>query len=280
MKLEIEHRTHYRYDAAVQLRPHLIRLCPRSDGTQQLIDFNLAIFPQPLGQASLIDLDGNNLIQVWFEPQLTAELEIEAKSIIRTDRSNPFNFLLAEWAETLPIDYPQSLATQLQPYLATGGDAIAQDLARQVLEASQGNTLVFLRILTEKIYSHCTYCQREQGAPFASGTTWLEQRGSCRDFAWLWMTVCRTVGFATRFVSGYERGDPAMANYLHAWAEVYLPGGGWRGWDPTHGLAVADAHVALVASPYPERTLPVEGSIAGSRRGSSMTYQLQIRALD
>ncbi len=158
-------------------------------------------------------------------------------------------------------------------------DPIAQDLARQVLEASNGDTLVFLRLLTEKIYSHCTYSQREQGAPLAAGTTWLEQRGSCRDFAWLWMTVCRSVGLATRFVSGYERGDPALENYLHAWARSLFATGGVCGvGTPPIGLAVADSHVALVASAYPQWTLPVEGKIVGNNRQSVMTYQVKIHA--
>jgi transglutaminase-like putative cysteine protease len=278
MELQIEHHTHYRYEAPVRLQPHLLRLCPRSDGTQKLQSFDLQISPAPLSRGAIVDLDGNNPIQVWFNEELTTELTIVTKSLVNTQRINPFDFILATWANQLPIDYPQSLAQQLQPYIGIIVDPIAQELARQTVEASGGEVLIFLRLLTEKIYSHCTYQQREQGAPLTAGTTWLEQRGSCRDFAWLWMTVCRSVGLATRFVSGYERGDPEMENYLHAWAEVYLPGGGWRGWDPTHGLAVAEGYVALVASAYPQWTLPVEGQIVGANRRSVMSHRLWIRS--
>ncbi|MFM7576061.1 MAG: transglutaminase-like domain-containing protein, partial [Microcystaceae cyanobacterium] len=95
-----------------------------------------------------------------------------------------------------------------------------------------------------------------------AGITWRNKRGSCRDLTILFMEVCRTMGLAARFVSGYQEGDQATEDWeLHAWAEVYLPGGGWRGYDPTHGLAVSDRHIALVASPNPQDCAPVTGEM-------------------
>jgi transglutaminase-like putative cysteine protease len=105
--------------------------------------------------------------------------------------------------------------------------------------------------------------------------------GSCRDFTVLFMEACRAVGLAARFVSGYEEGDSTVLERdLHAWAEVYIPGGGWRGFDPTHGLAVADRHVALVASAFPQFTAPVTGSTQeGGRVSSRLTTEVRVKRL-
>jgi transglutaminase-like putative cysteine protease len=277
MNLHIEHITTYKYSEAVRLKPHLLRLRPRSDAAQMLHDFSLVVEPAPIGQSTWIDLDGNSPIEVWFSEEPTTQLQIITQSKVAMERQNPYNFLLAPWASQLPIDYPQSLASQLQPYLAMPGDPTVQNLARQCFQEAAGDTLTFVRLTMEKIYSHCSYTLRYDDAPLAAGTTWLEQRGSCRDFAELMIGVCRSMGLAARFVSGYEQGNPEVPeNHLHAWVEVYLPGGGWRGWDPTYGLAVADRHVALAASTYPKLTMPVDGNLIGRGVSATMTYELSI----
>jgi transglutaminase-like putative cysteine protease len=105
--------------------------------------------------------------------------------------------------------------------------------------------------------------------------------GSCRDLTVVFMEACRAVGLAARFVSGYEEGDSnILERDLHAWAEVYVPGGGWRGFDPTHGLAVSDRHITLVASPYPAQTLPISGTTEeGSRVGATLETEVRIEVL-
>jgi transglutaminase-like putative cysteine protease len=282
MSLHIEHITTYKYSEAVRLKPHLLRLRPRSDAAQRLQDFSLEVDPLPMGQSALIDLDGNGPIEVWFNEEPTNFLRIITKSKLAMERSNPYDFLLATWACQLPIDYPQSLASQLQPYLTMPGDPTVQNLARQCFQEAAGDTLTFVRLITEKIHSRCAYTLRYDDTPWAAGTTWLEQRGSCRDFAELTIGVCRAMGLAARFVSGYEQGSPEVEmaeNHLHAWVEVYLPGGGWRGWDPTYGLAVADRHVALAASAYPKLTMPVQGDFIGRGVSATMTYELSIGSI-
>jgi transglutaminase-like putative cysteine protease len=277
MDLNIEHITTYRYSEAVRLQPHLLRLRPRCDVAQTLHDFSLTVEPMWLGRSQGIDLDGNSPTQVWFDDRTTHQSIFTARSQVSTHCTNPFNFLLAPWAGQLPIDYPQSWASQLQPYLIATSDPIVHNLARRCLQESAGDTLTFVRLITEKIHTHCTYQVRDLGGPLAAGTTWEEQRGSCRDFVELMMAVCRSVGLAARFVSGYELGNPEIAEtHLHAWVEVYLPGGGWRGWDPTYGLAVADRHVALAASAYSRFTLPVEGTFSGRGVSVSMSYELSL----
>jgi transglutaminase-like putative cysteine protease len=261
-----------------------LRLRPRSDATQTLHQFSLSISPTPQQISDSIDLDGNVTTKVWFADSATPQLTLQTLIQVETFLTNPFTYILEPWAVRLPIDYPSSLQHQLQPYLTghagTGQvDAVAQQLAQELWLASDGQTTMFLSLLNQKIYQTCQYTLRETGDPFPAGLTWTQQCGSCRDFTVLFMEVCRAIGLAARFVSGYQEGDPDSSDrHLHAWAEVYLPGAGWRGYDPTQGLAVADGHIALVASPFAQYTTPVLGALkAGATAQSTLTYQLLLQ---
>ena len=283
MNYEITHDTLYTYDRLVQLAPHTLRLRPRSDAIQTLSTFELTIEPTPAKVVESIDLDGNSLTNIWFDDRETSSLKISARSQVITHRNNPFDFLLETWANQLPIDYPMSLDRQLYPYLQSHlVDPIAYQLAQEIWMEANGNTINFLSILNQRIYQQCSYSIREDGEPFPPSITWQQKAGSCRDFSVLFMAVCQSIGLAARFVSGYEQGDPAQhENYLHAWVEVYLPGAGWRGYDPTHGLAVSDTHIALVASPFSQKTTPISGMIRPSPGVvSKMVYQLKIETSD
>jgi transglutaminase-like putative cysteine protease len=278
------------------LQPHLVRLRPRSDGWQTLQMFMLTVTPTPLSRSDITDLDGNTLIKLWFPQTFTESLEIAVQSQVTTHQSNPFNYLIESWALKLPIDYPASLLSQLQPYLIGQGlkypaaiDPIALQLAQEIYQKTQGDPIQFLRELNQRIYESCKYMIRETGEPTPPGVTWLEKQGSCRDFAVLFIEVCRAIGLAARFVSGYQEGDldtsespsdTLCERHLHAWAEVYLPGAGWRGYDPTHGLAVSDRHIALVASALSSYAAPISGSFkqTGSIQ-SDMKYRLQIQGI-
>lgn len=280
MLYQISHTTTYAYSDAVSLQPHLIRLQARSDGWQTLKMFSLQVTPIPIAQSELTDLDGNTFIKVWFSLELTKSLNVQVLSQASTHQSNPFNYLVEPWAIALPIDYPTSLFKQLQPYLGST-DGIALQLAYEIAELSGNNVAQFLNELTQRIYTSCQYVIRETGNPYPPGLTWTQKQGSCRDLTVLFIEVCRAIGLAARFVSGYQEGDPEHPDrYLHAWAEVYLPGAGWRGYDPTHGLAVSDRHIALAASAVPDYTAPIVGKV--TRSGgvqSTMNYTLQIQRL-
>jgi transglutaminase-like putative cysteine protease len=134
-----------------------------------------------------------------------------------------------------------------------------------------------LNALNQKIYKSCGYLLRIDGAPWPPGVTWSKKSGSCRDLAVLFMEVCRSIGLAARFVSGYEAGVESPERYLHAWAEVFLPGAGWRGYDPTHGLVVADGHIVLAAAPRQQQTMPIEGQVQGKVVAEKMTELLLIQ---
>lgn len=281
MLYQIIHTTTYTYSQAIALEPHIVRLRPRSDGWQTLRNFTLDVSPVPVGQSQNTDLDGNTIIKLWFVPDVTDQLQIQVRSQVETHCTNPFNYLLEPWAGKLPIDYPASMRSQLQPYLsgcwsAAGIDPQAMQLAQEIYHAVDGKTVEFLTELNQRIYQTCKYTLRETGEALPPGVTWTEKSGSCRDLAVLFMEVCRASGLAARFVSGYEAGDPnEPERHLHAWAEVYLPGAGWRGYDPTHGLAVADTHMALVASALPKSTAPITGGLKGKAR-SQLSYQISI----
>jgi transglutaminase-like putative cysteine protease len=282
---QISHTTTYTYSQPVILQPHVIRLQPKSNGWQTLKMFSLQVSPIPSAQSELTDLDGNALIKVWFPVEFTETLKIQVLSQTETHQSNPFNYLLESWATSFPIDYPTSLLRQLQPYLQgysiAGIDPIAVQIGQELAEATNNHVVTFLGALNELIYTNCQYLIRETGKPLPPGRTWLEKKGSCRDFTILFMEVCRSMGLAARFVSGYQEGDfDQNDRHLHAWAEVYLPGAGWRGYDPTHGLAVSDRHIALASSAISEDAAPIFGAV--SRLGgvqSTMTYHLQIQKL-
>jgi transglutaminase-like putative cysteine protease len=285
----ISHTTTYTYPSLVRLQPHLVRLRPRCNGWQRLHNFFLHLDPTPLGISQVIDLDGNTSHKLWFEGT-TETLEITATAQVETCQTNPFDYLLEPWAIELPIDYPSSLFLQLQPYLKSYSpvpDPHVVELAQDIASKVENKTTAFLGKLNQHLNKICKQILRDSSDPWMPGITLKSQRGSSRDLTVLFMDVCRAMGLAARFVSGYQEGDPDAENRrLHTWAEVYLPGAGWRGYDPTQGLAVSDTYVAVAASAVPAYTIPISGdfipvdtvSIAEQKVSSQMTFHIDFRA--
>lgn len=288
MHYHINHSLTYRYDRPVLLEPHTLRLRPRSDHWQTVHSFQLTCDPIPHSMGHNVDLDGNNTSRLWFvEPAQTMYITIDSQ--VQTHCTNPFAYTLEPWALHFPIDYPSSLQAMLQPYLTdtyltdNGGKGKPHpevaELAERVSHATHYNPALFVTELNQQIYHHCHYQPRDTGQPMLPGITWKHKFGSCRDFAVLFMATCRAVGLAARFVSGYQEGDVNSDRYdLHAWSEVYLPGAGWRGYDPTHGLAVSDRHIALAASPNPRYASPLSGGFRGGQ-SVGMEYQVTIQPI-
>ena len=222
------------------------------------------------------------MLKLWFTTP-TEALTIQVLTQVETNCTNPFNYLLEPWATTIPFDYPSSLLKQLEPYLQFHGviaDGVVLELAQNLLVSNQGNTLDFLFALNQSIYQDCEYIIRETGEPFPPGITWRNKQGSCRDFVVLFMEVCRLMGIAARFVSGYQEGDKDQENRdLHAWIEVYLPGAGWRGYDPTLGLVVSDRHIPLAASAIPIYTAAVEGFVTPIAQNYPVTSSMKAQIL-
>jgi transglutaminase-like putative cysteine protease len=268
---EISHTTVYSYSRPVFLEPHTVRLRPRADFALKVIDFELVIEPSPAGVTHVLDLDGNAVAYAWFTGTSDA-LTIKAVSKTEPSARNPFDFIFLEpAAEKLPLRY--SGVTAVAPYLARPrASAEVDGWADSVALSAGGETLPFLVALCQAIRDRSLYAIREEGDPQPAEETFNSQQGSCRDLAVLFIDACRAQGIPARFVSGYHESSMyEEKHYMHAWGEVYLPGGGWRGFDPTLGMAVAEAHIPVAAAADPKDAAPVSGSF----RGNGVTRSLQ-----
>lgn len=281
MRFQVRHSTVYTFSREVFLEPHLVRLQPRTDGAQTLVEFDLQLSPQPQGVSAFLDAEGNTITSAWFGG-LTEQLQVETKVIVDVHRRNPFDFLLNDVNGELPVRYGR----ELQPLLVSARQRAAipkrtdpvRELAADLLRSSGRKLPKFLMSLCNKIYDDFRTIHRDEGEPWPPEQTFERQSGSCRDLAWLYIDACRSVGLAARFVSGYQEGDEEQhRRELHAWCEVYIPGAGWRGFDPTHGLGVSDRHVAVAASVLPSLATPVDGRFRGSGVTSTLSYEIDLQ---
>ena len=274
MIYEVTHSTTYTYSEPVSLDPHEIRLRPRADGSQRLLRYDARLQPSPVGMAEGLDAEGNAVTQAWFDGP-TDTFQVVSAFEVETLRANPYDFLPDPRTSTLPVTYPEDLRPVLAPCLPSRPvHPQVMGLAKAAFDEAEGQTLAFLSALTGRVYRSCGQIFREEGPPHRPEVTMELGQGSCRDLAVLFMEACRGYGVAARFVSGYQEGRPEQEErHLHAWAEAYLPGGGWRGYDPTQGLAVTDRHIPVAAAARPSHATPV----AGSFRGSNVTWKLDTR---
>jgi transglutaminase-like putative cysteine protease len=276
MRFQVSHTTRYLYDQAVSLDPHELRLRPRCDGAQKLVSHELLVEPAAAGMAQFLDQDGNACVQVWFSG-MTRELQITSRFEVETLRENPFDFLLpAEAAMRLPFVYPDKLAWALAPYRQFEPGA-ASAMASGIAAEARGSATAFLEIATRRIFSEYSHHQRLSGPAHTAAETISAGEGTCRDFAVLLCALCRNVGLAARFVSGYEQASAGEHDpHMHAWTEVYVPGGGWRGWDASRGFAVSTGHVVVAAATEPEMATPILGGFRGGG-GHEIKLQLSVQ---
>lgn len=264
MRIEVRHRTQYRYDAQVFLEPYMIRLRPGADDTQRPLDFHQTIEPAPAAVTELLDAENNLVSRAWFEGTHD-HLTVEVAFTVETLRANPFDYVLLEPA-TLPAFYPEPEREALARFLTTQEDEAVTALASSAPDDAQG----FAIHLATTLAGFKRYV-RDEGDPLPAAETLAARAGSCRDLTVLFMAAARARGLAARFVSGYTQGDPdEPEQHMHAWAEVYIPGGGWRGFDPTFGLAVADRHVWVARAPTSAGAAPTSGTYRGTGVGATM----------
>lgn len=278
MIFKIKHITKYTYDKRVFLEPHTIRLRPRNDCSQKLHKFVIKVEPPQVGRSDCIDFEGNDTISVWFEG-LHNELTISTGAVVETLRKNPFDFIVPnEEVLNLPISYPDGYRSFLMTYQRRENiNPEVNEFASYISEEANGQTLAFLRTLSLYICNNFEHIFRKSGNPYPPEVTLAKKKGACRDMVVLFMDACRAMGIAARFVSGYREGDSSdTEKHLHAWAEVYIPGGGWRGFDPSFGLAVSDKHVALASGINPESAAPISGTYRGRRATSRLDFRINV----
>jgi transglutaminase-like putative cysteine protease len=281
MRFAVHHVTQYRYSQAVFLEPHLFRLCPRGGGGQRVTQYALHIDPPPAGLSESLDAENNGVYLAWFE-DLTSHLTVNSSFEVETHRTNPFDFILTDLAmATLPPAYPEPERAALAPYVAAQNkDRSVYSFAKAAAQEVEWQTVPFLTALNRKLHTHLEHTTREDGEPQSADMTLAIRSGACRDAAVVFIEACRAMGLAARFVSGYEliaaRREKA---YMHAWAEVYLPGGGWRGYDPARGLAAAENHIALASGLTPQLAAPIAGSYRGDGVRSEMEYEIHVSEL-
>jgi len=267
MRARVIHTFTYRYSAPVLLGPHRFCLKPRGHGFQRLLDFELAISPEPGRLYPLVAASGDEILRARFSGAADA-FTVRASSLVDTETAPLLQACLEDNEPLLP--YPVGhlngdLAGSLEGWLPNGQhDPAAVDMAQEALMGSDQRALMFLQQLVEMIQDRVKYTQRHVGPAWPAGRTLKERVGSCRDLAMLMVEACRCVGLPARFVSGYHLVEPKPERYdLHAWAEVYLPGAGWRGFDPSGMGVIDDRYITLATSSKPELTAAITGSFSG-----------------
>jgi len=278
LRYRISHSLDYSYSKPVILLPLLVRLRPRCDCIQQVTSFKLNVVPIPESITEHIDQECNNAATLWFSGRHRT-LSISAWSEVEVIPTDPLNLVITETATlTLPANYPKSYRRSLQTYMRRrGGSSHINDFVQPVVDEAGGQTTAFLAKFASSIYEQFDKMERETGSPLAPDETIARRTGACRDLAVLFMEGCRAVGLAARFVSGYKwREELPQKHDLHAWAEVFIPGGGWRGFDPSTGLAVTDRHIAIATAANPVDAAPVRGAFRGPRVCSKLKYDISI----
>jgi transglutaminase-like putative cysteine protease len=288
MLFEIRHSIRFSYERPVFLEPMIVRLSPRQDVTQRLISHELTVTEAPAGHSLILEPDGTDARVLWFSDK-REHLHLQVHSVVETLRCNPFDWILTHpQAQRLPASYPAAEAASLAPSLSTtsgasepGSNPVGSWAAGIAAEVEH-STPDFLMRLADDIHHGFHHIGRLDGEPLSPEDTLSSRCGACRDTAMLYVKACRSQGLAARFVSGYSMHHPpeVSEHELHAWAEVYLPGGGWRGYDPSLGLAVADGHVALAASPDHLMAAPTTGTYRGTDVGSQLSYTIELKVTD
>ncbi|SKC12848.1 transglutaminase family protein [Dyadobacter psychrophilus] len=280
MNLQVRHSLEYQYNFPVVLEMHTLYLYPRSYPHQRLLEYSLYIDPQPSKIVKNIDVEGNVQHLIYFYNQPYSRLYVEATITVSSEPVNVFDFVFYPFETSkIPFLYDNRIYKYLIPYLDKA-DATQQveQFARNLAAHVNYATIPFLVEMAQYISQNFAYQHREYGNAFPPDDTLRDRSGSCREFARLFIGACRSLGIAARFVSGYLYGNPQQAHELHAWAEVFLPGAGWRGFDPTEGKAVINNHISMGTSADYDQLAPVMGSFLGYT-SSLLTTQVDIELL-
>ncbi|MDT5068731.1 MAG: hypothetical protein QOK02_4886 [Mycobacterium sp.] len=280
IKVALEHRTSYTFDRLVEVYPHVVRLRPAPHSRTPIEAYSLTVEPADHFVNWQQDAFGNFMARLVF-PSRTRSLTINVGLIADLKVINPFDFFIEDYAETVGFEYPKALAEDLKPYLrpvdesdeGSGPGDLAQAWVKDFSVKPGTRTIDFLVALNHAINGDVGYSLRMEPGVQTPDFTLRTGIGSCRDSAWLLVSILRQMGLAARFVSGYlvqltsdvkaldgPSGPAADFTDLHAWTEVYIPGAGWIGLDPTSGLFAGEGHIPLSATPHPASSAPITGA--------------------
>ncbi|MDR0717681.1 MAG: transglutaminase family protein [Azoarcus sp.] len=269
----LSHVTSYRYDRPVKLGPQVLRLRPAPHSRTRILSYSLRVLPEKHFINWQQDPQSNYLARLVF-PEKTGLLRVEVDLVAEMAVFNPFDFFLEPHAGKMPFRYEGWQAHELAPYLLKlpAKPAFAAYLAG--IGREEQRTVDFLVNLNRDLHAHIAYVIRLEAGVRTPEETLVRRSGSCRDSAWLLVQLLRHLGLAARFVSGYlvqlapdvkpldgPAGPEADFADLHAWCEVYLPGAGWVGLDPTSGLLAGEGHIPLACSPDPLSAAPISGAL-------------------
>ena len=281
MKLQIKHLTEYKYDNPVFLGIHHLFLIPQNRLYFDVLKQDLVVQPKPEGNHVRMDLSGNFYTQVWFL-EMSEKLQIQSELVLKVKEFNPFSFLIDD-------QFLQSVANKTYPkfsyhglekelaeyYLVDTGDKMMLDFVMEYWNGPE-DVIGFLFRITAAIHSQWEHLIRHEMDIWEPAYTFSEKKGSCRDLAFMQMSLLGSIGLATRFVSGYAFNPNLKDGHeLHAWLEVYLPGGGWVGLDPSLGLLTDHRYVPLACHAKPQLASPGQGSFNGEGN-STLQTEVQI----
>jgi uncharacterized protein (DUF2126 family) len=269
----LNHKTSYLYDRLVSLSPQVVRLRPAPHCRTPILSYSMNVTPAIHFINWQQDPFGNYLGRLVF-PEKTTEFHVEIDLVAEMIIINPFDFFLEPAAETFPFDYEPGLKADLGPYRAREPMGTQLEAFVAAVDRRPRLTIDFLVDLNRSLNREIKYLVRMEPNVQTCEQTLTLGSGSCRDSAWLMVNILRQLGLAARFVSGYliqltadvksldgPSGPPADFTDLHAWAEVYLPGAGWVGVDPTSGLFAGEGHIPLACSPEPLSAAPITGGV-------------------
>lgn len=266
-RLAISHVTEYSYAAPVTLGPHQLLLRPREGHDVRIESSKLDISPAAQVKWHRDVFDNSVAVASFSEP--ADRLTIASEVVIEHYEEAPLDFLVADYAVNYPFIYGPEERVELLPYeqpaYPNDQDAVRDWVSAFGLAQGTIETYALLDQMNRAVLDQFTYVRREEPGVQLPSRTIAERGGSCRDYAALFVEACRYLGLASRFVSGYLHAPATEAGNAatHAWAEVYLPGPGWKGFDPTIGEVTGARHIAVAVARHPESVPPVAGTFTG-----------------
>ena len=290
IKVALTHRTSYLYDRHVTLSPQVIRLRPAPHSRTKILSYSLTLLPKDHFLNWQQDPFGNFLARMTPN-ELSDVLSVTVDLVAEMAVVNPFDFFIEEYARDWPFAYGEAVKEDLRPYLKVEapGPKLATFLSN--LKFAKGASTIDIVVdLNQRLEKHIDYLIRMEPGVQTPEETLTKRSGSCRDTSWLLVHILRHMGLAARFVSGYliqlkpdvkPLDGPAGAEEdftdLHAWAEVYLPGAGWVGLDPTSGLLASEGHIPLAATPSPQSAAPISG--AHSKAEVEFEFEMSVKRI-